>query len=323
MVWQAARAKRMSTPSRAKVIHLRDRDAGKTLADLLKSVLGDQSWSQVKQHIRARRVQIDGNLCLDPQRRLRGTEVVKLLNESASKPPDPTELTILHRDPHVVIVEKPAGVTSNREPREAELPQRRKQLQPTLDELLSTRLGTRVRPVHRLDRDTSGVMVFAVSAHAERQLVEDFKHHRIERLYRAVVVGLITEPRTIESWLVRDRGDGVRGSVRNDPPPVDAQRAVTHVTPIEPIAHGKLTAIECRLETGRTHQIRIHLSEAGHPLCGEKTYTVPGIRFTPEPPRHALHATTLALTHPATGQTMRFDRPWPSDLMRWLRAVSG
>jgi 23S rRNA pseudouridine1911/1915/1917 synthase len=313
----------MSPAPRGKVIHLRDRDAGKTLADLLKSVLAGQSWSQVKQHIASRRVQIDGNLCLDPQRRLRGTEVIKLLVESASKPPDATDLTILHRDPHLVIVDKPAGVTSNREPREAELPQRRKQLQPTLDELLSARLGVRVRPVHRLDRETSGVMVYALSPQAERQLVGDFKQHRIERLYRAVVVGAITEARTIESWLVRDRGDGVRGSFKGNEPPPDAQRAITHVTPIEPIAQGKLTLIECRLETGRTHQIRIHLSEAGFPLCGEKTYTVPGIRFAPEPPRHALHATTLVLTHPTTGEQLRFDRPWPGDLMRWLRSVSG
>jgi 23S rRNA pseudouridine1911/1915/1917 synthase len=173
-----------------------------------------------------------------------------------------------------------------------------------------------VRPVHRLDRETSGLMVFARTAAAEIHLGQQFKKHTIERRYLAIVQGRVAAQK-IETNLVADRGDGRRGSTRQ---PDVGKRAVTYVQPLEEL--GDYTLIECRLETGRTHQIRIHLAELGHPLCGEKVYNQP-LFGTPRvdksgAPRIALHAQVLGLVHPATGETLRFEMPLPRDLAQFL-----
>jgi 23S rRNA pseudouridine1911/1915/1917 synthase len=176
-----------------------------------------------------------------------------------------------------------------------------------------------VYPVHRLDRDTSGLLVLARTREAERTLIRMFARHAIERAYVAVVRGHIGAE-TIETWLVRDRGDGLRGSSPLGASAEGAQRAVTHIRPLEQLP--EYTILECRLETGRTHQIRIHLSELGHPLCGEKTYThAPGRSLPPDAsgaPRQALHAAALAFSHPITGEILRFRMPLPADLKQWL-----
>jgi 23S rRNA pseudouridine1911/1915/1917 synthase len=116
---------------------------------------------------------------------------------------------------------------------------------------------------------------------------------------------------------VRDRGDGRRGSTKN---PKLGQHAVTHVRPLEPL--GKYSLVECRLETGRTHQIRIHLSELGHFVCGDKVYSQPLYRKPLEDksraPRLALHAAELGFVHPATGESLRFKMPLPRDLQEFI-----
>jgi 23S rRNA pseudouridine1911/1915/1917 synthase len=175
----------------------------------------------------------------------------------------------------------------------------------------------RVRPVHRLDRDTSGVMVFARTPEAETHLVQQFKKHSIERRYHAIVYGQVTQE-SIESRIVRDRGDGLRGSTEI---PGEGDRAVTHIKPLEVL--GKYSLIECRLETGRTHQIRIHLSEDGHTLCGETTYvrdrkTGKKIIDKSGAPRLALHAQHLAFDHPLSKHRISFDAPLPRDLQAFL-----
>ncbi len=131
-----------------------------------------------------------------------------------------------------------------------------------------------VFPVHRLDRETSGLMLFARTRVAEQKLTAMFRHHTIEREYVAVCTGKI-EPQTIRSHLIRDRGDGHRGS-SVDESDEQGQVAVTHIIAAEHIASvaapDGYSLIRCKLETGRTHQIRIHLAEAGHMLCGDKIY---------------------------------------------------
>jgi len=281
-------------------------------------------------------------------------DVLKIAERSLARPADESDIKIVHLDEHLLVVQKPAGVTTLRHREETDLPKRRKQLQPTLDELLprvlarhlgiglpddtnptrkrgSPRRGRgiatagrgfdrqlRVRAVHRLDRDTSGLMVFARTPEAEQKLIRMFAKHDVQRAYVAVVHGQLTEPRTIDAWLVRDRGDGLRGSGVQTME--GAQRAITHVRPMEQLAG--YTIVECRLETGRTHQIRIHLSEIGHRLCGEKTYThAPGAKpqaDTSGAPRQALHAAEIAFTHPITNQPLRFRMPLPQDLKDWL-----
>ena len=173
--------------------------------------------------------------------------------------------------------------------------------------------------MHRLDRETSGLLVFARTVLAERHLGQQFRQHTTLRSYLAVVHGNVSAE-TISSRLVRDRGDGRRGSTTNSQL---GKTAVTHIRPLERI--GPYTLIECRLETGRTHQIRIHLAESGHPLCGEKVYNQP-LHGQPKPdtsgaPRLALHAAELGFQHPVTGEMLKFEMPLPADLTEFLHRL--
>jgi 23S rRNA pseudouridine1911/1915/1917 synthase len=165
-------------------------------------------------------------------------------------------------------------------------------------------------PVHRLDRDTSGVLVFARTAAAATNLTEQFRKHTSDRVYVALVRGGPKAGR-IESTLVRDRGDGRRGSGTGD----DGRTAVTFVKVIE--AGDGWGLVECRLETGRTHQVRIHLGEAGTPLCGETVYDRPVNGSPAADPsgagRPMLHAAKLGLTHPETGERMTWESQPPAD----------
>ncbi|HMP04085.1 MAG TPA: RluA family pseudouridine synthase [Gemmatales bacterium] len=320
------------------LFHVQDAQAKQTLAALLRQWRPDLSWSEARELVTGRRVLVNGNLCLDPARRLQPGEVVKLTAAPASPPPSAEQVRIRHLDEHLVVVEKPAGITTMRHLEEADWPERRKQKQPTLDELLPRLIAReegagplrgaasrraplpRVRPVHRLDRDTSGLMVFARTVEAERELGRLFKRHDVHRVYQAIVVGRLTEARTFDTHLVRDRGDKRRGSTEL---PQQGKRAVTHVRPLE--ALGGFTLVECRLETGRTHQIRIHLAEAGLPLAGEKVYDRPlGGPPWPDPSgagRIMLHAAELGFEHPQTQAPLRFHMAPPKDFAELLRRL--
>lgn len=233
---------------------------------------------------------------------------------------------IRYADSQIVVVDKPPGLTTMRHPYEtAEFGARGKRYLPaTLADLLPGLLGGgKVRAVHRLDKETSGLVVFARTPRAESHLGAQFRAHTVERLYLAIVRGQARSQR-IESWLVRDRGDGRRGSGVE---PGVGQRAVTHLRVVESL--GAYTVVECRLETGRTHQVRIHLGEAGTPICGDHVYDRP-LRGRPIPDdsgmsRIALHAATLGFTHPASGKRMMWSAPLPEDmagLVRRLRRAS-
>jgi 23S rRNA pseudouridine1911/1915/1917 synthase len=318
------------------VFHVVATETGKTLAALLRARMAGTPWSQVQGLIRTRRVMIDGNLARDEGRRVKDGEVVKVLENSLAPPAREEDVIIRYLDQHVVVVEKPAGLTSVRHHEERMWSDKRKNAQPTLEDLLPRiiakveprgKIANRgekrpartppVRPVHRLDRDTSGLMVFARTVPAERALGVQFRSHETYRRYLAVVEGKIAEEQTIESQLVRDRGDGRRGSTDEEEV---GKRSVTHVLPIEQL--GNYTLVECRLETGRTHQIRIHLAEQGHPLCGEKVYRKPlfaePIPDTSGAPRVALHAAELGFEHPQSGEEMRFTMNLPRDLATFI-----
>lgn len=315
----------------AQTFHVSAEEASQTLAAYLRQQLAGRSWSQVRQLVAARKVQINGNVCVDSARRLKAADVVKVLEQSAQKAPEQEDVKIRYLDGHLVVIEKPAGVTTLRHPEEQEWPERRKQLQPTLDEFLPKVLaryenkkpvrGTlpRIRPVHRLDRETSGVMVFARTVEAERGLGQQFRKHTIHRRYHAIAKGIVTA-QTIDTYLVRDRGDKRRGS--NNLPNV-GKRAITHVRPLEELRG--YTLVECQLETGRTHQIRIHLAEMGHPIAGDRVYNQP--LFKPPIPdesgavRVMLHAIELGFEHPVSGQEFRFTQPLPQDMEAVLRRL--
>src|SRR5262249_51146313 len=170
----------------------------------------------------------------------------------------------------------------------------------------------RLRIVHRIDKETSGLVVFARTPLAERELGRQFHAHTVVRRYLALVSGYLP-PQTIRSFLLRDRGDGRRGSSEV---PDQGKEAITHVEVVERLP--RYTLLSCRLETGRTHQIRIHLAEAGHPVCGEKVYTKrrdgSEMNDASGSPRLFLHAAELGFTHPTTGKEMHWSMPLPSDL---------
>jgi 23S rRNA pseudouridine1911/1915/1917 synthase len=194
---------------------------------------------------------------------------------------------IVHVDDHVIVVDKPAGLVTAPTPEAS-----RGDL---LDQL--ARQYGEVYLVHRLDLPTSGLLVFARTRDANKRLGDAFKMHDVDREYRAVAVGRVTA-QTIDR-------------------PIDRRRAVTHVAPLETLTNA--TLVRVTLETGRTHQIRIHLAGIGHPVCGDRTHGGETERaFLPRPPRLVLHAAVLGFVHPATGQRVRWEAPLPNELAAWI-----
>ncbi|MFM7107877.1 MAG: RluA family pseudouridine synthase [Planctomycetaceae bacterium] len=320
------------------VHHVAAADRGATLVAFLRRRMHSASWSRLQKLVRGRHVLVHGNVCTDAARRLKEGEVVKVLEAAAAPPPAATDVRIVYLDDDVVVVDKPPGVTTTRHHEEASWPARRRQVQPTLEELVPDAIGRflaarargprrggpagrdakrrrvpPVRAVHRIDRETSGLVVFARNVPASRILAEQFRLHTTRHRYLALVVGR-ARAGTIESHLLRDRGDGRRGSA--DGEDGTGKLAITHVTPVEHLGDA-YTLVECRLETGRTHQIRIHVSESGHPVCGERVY-LQMRRGAPKDesraPRVMLHAAELGFVHPVTGKELVFESPLPADI---------
>jgi 23S rRNA pseudouridine1911/1915/1917 synthase len=202
---------------------------------------------------------------------------------------------IVHEDEDLVVVDKPAGLLT------APTPESDRN---NLADLLSRRPDAgRVLVVHRIDLDTSGLVVFAKTDAANRVLSARFREHDLERAYLAVVRGAF--PAELS---VIDR-------------PVGGRRAVTHLEVKE--RFGSLaTLLGCRLETGRTHQIRLHATSAGHPVLGDQRYGAPAPGLPPAP-RMALHATRLGFVHPTQGAQLSFESPWPVELSDWLVTLRG
>ena len=292
-------------------------EAGATAAALVRALLPEVSWSRARALCESGRLWVDGAALRDPAARLAPGSFVDLRAEGAQAPRGPlAPEDLVHVDPEVVVVDKPAGLLTvpwSEDDRDTLV---------TLVRALLARRGAhgrgpgpRLRVVQRLDKETSGLLVFARTVAAERHLQQQLRVHSVERLYLAVVHGR-AEDATYDTLLLADRGDGLRGSwglfrrARGNPPET-ARRAVTHVAVRERLAGA--TLVECRLETGRQHQIRIHLAEAGHPLVGERVY-VRGFAGPPLPaPRPMLHAARLGFVHPRTGLPLAFEAPPPAD----------
>lgn len=306
---------------------------GKTVASALRELHGSLSWKQVRECIERRCVSINGVLCLDETRRVLAGDRLELAGKPGRKPDFKAAVQLCWLDDSVIVVEKPAGMISLRHVAEIDWPAEKRLTQPSLDEvslqLLSERMRSKqdlaslpakkrrqhVRSVHRLDRETSGLVVFARSVAAEQALVAQFAAHSVDRVYQAVVWGQV-DTQTVTTQFVRDRGDGLRGSTAYAS---EGKLAVTHLRPLE--VFGEYSLIECRLETGRTHQIRIHLSELGSPVCGDTAYRSrlgeSAIIDRSGAPRLALHAHRLAFDHPETGERLSFEAPLPRDLTEW------
>lgn len=293
-----------------------------TLAERVRAQTGC-AWSRARALCTAGRVTVDGERCVDPAARVDPSQSV-VVDAAAPKVrarPLPRS-AVLYVDRDVVVVDKPVGMLSV-----ADEAGNRDTLADHTRGLLRTLEGPagdgKLGVVHRLDKDTSGVMVFARTAQAKRALAERFRAHAIDRQYHAIVHGAVGACR-VDTWLLLDRGDGLRGSHGHlrratGGPPSGARRSVTHVTPIEALAGA--TLVECRLETGRQHQIRIHLAELGHPLLGERVY----IRDYEGPiipaPRTMLHARRLGFVHPRSGRPMSFEREPPADFQTLVASL--
>jgi 23S rRNA pseudouridine1911/1915/1917 synthase len=317
-------------------------ETGRTVADWLRARLALPP-ADVHRLVRGGCVYVGRAPCSDPSRRLRAGERLEIRPPSgaakqkaqkdapvpyAAGSPGPKPV-IVYADEHIVVVDKPPGITTMRHADEtAEFgPRGRRFLPNTLADILPSLLAAgkhgrpgRVRAVHRLDNETSGLVVFARTVAAERDLGRQLRAHSTERLYLALVRGRAKDAR-IESVLVGDRGDGRRGSATD--PGAAGRRAVTHVRIVEDL--GDFTLVECRLETGRTHQVRIHLGEVGTPLCGERVYDRPlhgrPLADGSEAKRVVLHAATLGFDHPATGERLRWVAPLPRDMKDLLKRL--
>jgi 23S rRNA pseudouridine1911/1915/1917 synthase len=305
---------------RAEPGHVLDEvDAGTTLAAALRRRLPGRSWNDVRRLVETGKVRVEGEVVLDPAVRVAAGARLAVVMAAPRPREEILGFRVAFEDGHLVIIEKPAGVSS--------VPYERKDTGTALDLIRGhwRRSGKRATAtplytVHRLDKDTSGLLCFAKTRLAERALHEVFQRHTARREYVAVAHGAV-ESQRIESSLVADRGDGIRGSTRRRG---EGQRAVTHVTAVRRLPEA--TLVRVRLETGRTHQIRVHLSEAGHPLVGETVYIRDLLRAGGQPlpsRRLMLHAATLGLPHPVTGEPIDLAAPPPADFIETLEALGG
>ena len=204
------------------------------------------------------------------------------------------EPAVVARDPRFVVIYKPSGLLSVPAPGRHE---------PSALRAVERWFG-KAFAVHRIDEGTSGLLVVALDETTQTRLKDAFEVHDVERAYLAVVRGSFPPtPRTVRSVLVRDRGDGKRGTAAEAGAP--GKEAVTHLRLVA--TAGGRSLVEARLETGRTHQVRIHLAEAGFPLLGDELYG------RDRGGRLALHAHILGFAHPWTGATMRWVSPLPDD----------
>lgn len=236
---------------------------------------------------------VEANLGGALDRAAGGTGAAARAKDEAALPPH----RIVFEDEHLIIVDKPAGLVTAPTPESD---------RGNLLDLLARRGAGPVYLVHRLDLPTSGLLVFARTALANKVLGQRFAVHDVDREYVAVVEGEV--PATVTTI---DR-------------PIRGQRAVTHVAAREVVAGGAATIVTVRLETGRSHQIRIHLADLGHAVLGDETHGADAMRrFEPRAPRLALHAGVLGFRHPATDEPVRWTAPPPPELAAWIDRLRG
>jgi 23S rRNA pseudouridine1911/1915/1917 synthase len=309
----------MPTPLSDRALVVDPSAGGRALASFLRGALG-RPWTEVRRLVDTGKVFVDGRRAERAGQPVTAGQRVEL-RMAAPRPRDPrTEVRIAHEDAQVVVIDKPSGVST--------VPYETREQGTAMDLLRDAwrrqgRAATRIalHVVHRIDKDTSGLVMFAKSKRAEIALAAQLRAHQVERQYVCVAHGDVRFSR-VESFLLRDRGDGLRGSG----PDGRGKRSVTHVEVIQSFALATLCRV--RLETGRTHQIRIHFAERGHPLVGETVYIRDHLRDGAralEVDRLMLHAERLGFVHPTTGAWLSFTSAAPdfapAELERMLEAA--
>ncbi len=296
--------------------------AGRRLDQALAQLLPQYSRTRIQHWIEAGAVRVNG---LAPRARdcVVGGElatVEAVIEEDTRVAAEDLPLDIVHQDPSIIVLNKPAGLVVH--------PGAGNRSHTLQNALLAHDRGLSRVPraglVHRIDKDTSGLLVVARTLEAHRTLVAALAAHEVEREYLAVCVGRMTGGGTVDEPIGRHRTLRTKMSVR-----ADGRAAITHYR-VEKRFRGH-TLVRVHLETGRTHQIRVHLAHAGYPLVGDPVYG--GRRKLPAGASEslagaiadfrsqALHAARLALTHPKSGKRVSFDAPVPTDLATLIEAL--
>ncbi|ANP38293.1 pseudouridine synthase [Phaeobacter gallaeciensis] len=294
---------------------------------------------------------VDGQVVRDPKARVEAGAVISVTVEEASDShigPEDIPLDVVFEDDDLIVVNKPAGMVVHPAPGTPSGTLVNALMHHCGDNLSGVGGVKRPGIVHRIDKETSGLLVVAKSDVAHQGLAAQFERHTVERYYRAVCYGVpdANDPRLrgvkgasfetgnilkLTTQLARHKTDRQRQAVLFQ----GGRHAVTRARIVEPFGNPAVAAlIECWLETGRTHQIRVHMAHAGHGLIGDPTYG--GKRKLPVKalsekalvavqafPRQALHAAVLGFTHPVSGETVRFEAPLPQDMQDLLEALRG
>jgi 23S rRNA pseudouridine1911/1915/1917 synthase len=308
--------------------------SGQRLDQFLASKLPSTSRARVQQLITEKKIRVNEEEGSKPSLRLRGGERISIL-AAVELPPlraiaEDIPLDIVFEDPDLAIVNKPAGMMVHAGAGATESERNRGTLVNALLHRFAnlSNAGDELRPgiVHRLDKETSGLIIVAKNDEAHRRLAEQFARREVKKTYVALVHGWTKQEKgTITSSISRDSIRRIRMTTRGS----GGREAITHYQVRQAIdsPYGKFSFLEVRIDTGRTHQIRVHLSSLGHPVVGDALYGAPRELKAKELPilslpRNFLHAMSLQLVHPRTGQTLSFTRDLPPELHAFLDELS-
>jgi len=319
---KAAKAGATPAETRRHELVLPPHGGGMRLDQALSLALPQYSRSRLSAWIKSGAVQLNGRAAR-PRDAVYGGEAVQVearIAPDESVAPERMPIKVAYRDKHLFVIDKPAGLVVH-----PGAGNRASTLQNGLL-ALDPKLATvpRAGIVHRIDKDTSGLLVVARTLEAHTALVEMLREHQVQREYQALCVGAITGGGTVDAPIGRHRTDRLKMAVRPD-----GRAAVTHYRLAERFTHH--TLLHVQLETGRTHQIRVHLAHIGHPLVGDPLYggrrqltpgATPQLRAALKAfGRQALHAGRLAFEHPATGKSVDVSSPLPADFKRLLAVL--
>ncbi|HWE72994.1 MAG TPA: RluA family pseudouridine synthase [Stellaceae bacterium] len=305
-------------------ITVAETETGERLDRILAAHLATLSRSRLKKLIETGQVSLDDETINDPSMRVKGGQVfiVDLPAPVADRPePQAMALDIVYEDNQLLVLDKPAGLVVHPAPGNPDHTLVNALLAHCGDSLAG--IGGVKRPgiVHRIDKDTSGLMLVAKTDLAHQKLSADFAAHTLTRSYLAVVRG-VPSPRagTIATRLGRSRANRKKMAVVTS----GGKEAVTHYR-VQRAVGLRAALVECRLATGRTHQIRVHMTDIGHPLIGDQTYGRGRTSSLPEAarafPRQALHANVIGFNHPLSGDYLEFTSPLPPDMVALIAAL--
>lgn len=295
-----------ASPAAKGVTNYTVEEESELLPFLLQS-MSKNSRNSVKSILTRGQVTVDGKLVKQHNHPLTPGQVVGVLgNKEAMQKTALSGITILHEDEDIIVINKEAGLLSMATKDPTEMTAYRQLSQYVKEENRANKIFV----VHRLDRDTSGVMLFAKTEEVKESLQKDWKDIVKERIYTALVEGVIKdEEGTVSSWLTESKAMKVHSSSYDN----GGKLAVTHYKKIR--GNKDYTLLEVELETGRKNQIRVHMEEMGHPVAGDKKY---GAKSNPMK-RLGLHATTLALIHPRTGELISFTAKLPKVFLMYSK----